>query len=116
VSHIKKLTTCGVIENFSIIINSEKVGFKRFLLRLSFVHYKKIDLIIQYFSRISYVEEINKVIGEYHLEITLHTNTLEHFHAILEDFRTKYSNEIKDYDYFIISKVHTNSCESTIFK
>ena len=116
VSRIKKLIDDGVIENFSILINSEKVGFKRFLLRLSIVHYKKIDSIIQYFSLISYVEEINKVIGEYHLEIILHTNTLEHFHAIIDDFRTKYSDEINDYDYFIISKVYANPCNSRIFK
>ena len=114
--HIKKLIKDGIIENYSIMLDSKKVGFKRFLLRLSFVQYKKIDSIISYFNQISYVEEINKVIGEYHLELILHTNTLEHFHAILEDFRTKYANEIKDYDYFIINKVHMNQGESQVFK
>ena len=116
ISHIKSLVDNEIIKNYSIIIDSEKIGFKRFILCFTFVYYKKIDLIIHHFSLNSYVEEIHKVIGDYHLEIVLHTNTLEHFHAIMEDFRTKYSNDIKDYDYFIINKIHTNPSQSAIFK
>lgn len=115
ISYIKNLLKEGVIKNYSIIIDDEKIGFKRFFIRFTFYNYKKIDHIIHYLSSNSYIEEIYKVIGDYHLEIILHTTTLEHFHAIMEDFRNKYSNDLKDYDYYIISKVYTIPSESLIF-
>jgi DNA-binding Lrp family transcriptional regulator len=115
ISYIKSLLQEGIIKKYSVIIDTEKIGLKRFLIRFTFVDYKKIDHIIQYLSSNSYVEEIYKVIGDYHLEIVLNTNTLEHFHAIMEDIRNKYSNDLKDYDYCIINKVYAIPSESHIF-
>jgi DNA-binding Lrp family transcriptional regulator len=116
ISYINNLNDNNIIKNYSIIIDNERIGFKRFILRLSFIDYKKTDSIIRYFSLNSNILEIYKIIGDYHLEIVLLTNTLEHFHSIIEDFRTKYSNDIKDYEYIIINKVHTISSQSDIFK
>jgi DNA-binding Lrp family transcriptional regulator len=115
ITYIKSLLKEGIIKKYSVIINDEKIGLKRFYIRFTFVDYKKIDHIIHYLSSNSYVEEIYKVIGDYHLEIILNTNTLEHFHAIIEDFRNRYSNDLKDYDYCIINKVYTIPSESLIF-
>jgi len=116
ISHMKNLEEMGAIKQYSLIINNEKIGFKRFILCFTFSDYKKIDSIIHYFSLNSHVEEIHKTIGNYHLEILLHTNTLEHFHAIMHDFRKKYADEIKDCDYFIINKLHMTPNQSDFFK
>ena len=114
--HMKNLERNGIIKQYSISINNKKIGNKRFILCFTFTDYKKIDPIINYFSLNSHVEEIHKTIGNYHLEILLNTNTLEHFHAIMEDFRNKYANEIKDCDYFIINEIYLTPSQSNIFK
>lgn len=115
ITYIKSLREEGFIKKYSVILDEEKIGLKRFLIRFTFADYKKIDPIVQYLSTNSYIEEIYKVIGEYHLEVILHTNTLEHFHAIMQDIRNRYSNDLKDYDYCIINKVNMVPSESRIF-
>jgi DNA-binding Lrp family transcriptional regulator len=115
ISHTKHLLQEEIIKKYSVTLDDEKIGLKRFHIRFTFADYKKIDHIIQYLSSNSYIEEIYKVIGEYHLEIMLHTNTLEHFHAIMEDIRDKYANDLKDYDYCIINKIYMVPSESLIF-
>jgi Lrp/AsnC family transcriptional regulator, leucine-responsive regulatory protein len=115
ISYTKHLLQEEIIKKYSVTLDDEKIGQKRFYIRFTFADYKKIDHIIQYLSSNSYIEEIYKVIGEYHLEIMLHTNTLEHFHAIMEDIRNKYANDLKDYDYCIINKIYMVPSESLIF-
>jgi len=115
ISYTKQLVQEGIIKKYSVTLDEEKIGLKRFLIRFTFADYRKIDHIIQYLRSNSYIEEIYKVIGEYHLEIMLHTNTLEHFHAIMEDIRNRYANDLKDYDYCIINKVYMVPSESLIF-
>lgn len=115
ISYTKHLLQDEIIKKYSVTLDDEKIGLKRFHIRFTFADYKKIDHIIQYLSSNSYIEEIYKVIGEYHLEIMLHTNTLEHFHAIMEDIRNKYANDLKDYDYCIINKIYMVPSESLIF-
>jgi DNA-binding Lrp family transcriptional regulator len=115
ISYTKHLLQEEIIKKYSVTLDDEKIGLKRFHIRFIFADYKKIDHIIQYLISNSYIEEIYKVIGEYHLEIMLHTNTLEHFHAIMEDIRNKYANDLKDYDYCIINKIYMVPSESLIF-
>jgi len=115
ITYIKNLQEEGIIKKYSVILDEEKIGLKRFFIRFTFADYKKIDPIVQYLSTNSYIEEIYRVIGEYHLEVILHTHTLEHFHAIMQDIRNRYSNDLKDYDYCIINKIYMIPSESRIF-
>ncbi len=115
ITYIKNLQEEGIIKKYSVILDEEKIGLKRFFIRFTFADYKKIDPIVQYLSTNSYIEEIYRVIGEYHLEVILHTHTLEHFHAIMQDIRNRYSNDLKDYDYCIINKIYMIPNESRIF-
>jgi DNA-binding Lrp family transcriptional regulator len=115
ISYTKQLLQDGIIKKYTVILNDEKIGLKRFLIRFTFADYREIDHIIQYLRSNSYIEEIYKIIGEYHLEITLHTNTLEHFHAFMEDIRNRYANDLKDYDYCIINKIYMVPSVSQLF-
>jgi len=101
-SRIKKLKKMGIIKRFSININTSILGYKTFLVSLSIINYNKIEEIINHLIKNPFVQEINKIIGNYDIEIMLFSTTLEHFHAIMENLRELFSNDILNYDYLFI--------------
>jgi DNA-binding Lrp family transcriptional regulator len=110
INHISKLIKMGVIQRYSISIDSNKLGFKPFNVNLSLRNYDKKNSIISYLSSIPFIWEIHKAVGGCDLEVSVFTLNFEHFHELMENIRSKFPEDITNYDYLYVTKIHkTNS-------
>jgi len=50
--------------------------------------------------------EIHKAVGGYDLELSVFTLNFEHFHKLMEDIRGKFPDDITNYDYLYVTKMH----------
>jgi DNA-binding Lrp family transcriptional regulator len=115
INHISKLIKIGVIQRYSTSIDVNKLGYKSFIVNLSLRNYTKKNHIIGYLSNIPFIWEIHKAIGGYDLEITLFTTNFEHFYRLMEDLRNMFPEDITNYDYLYVTKLHkTNLLPKTI--
>ena len=115
INHISKLIKIGVIQRYSTSIDVNKLGYKSFIVNLSLRNYTKKNHIIGYLSNIPFIWEIHKAIGGYDLEITLFTTNFEHFYRLMEDLRNVFPEDITNYDYLYVTKLHkTNLLPKTI--
>lgn len=106
INRIKRLIKTGVIQRYSISINSKKLGFKPFNVNLSLRNYDKKNYIISYLNEIPFIWEIHKAVGGYDLELSIFTFNFEHFHKLMEDLRRKFPDDISSYDYLYVTEVH----------
>ena len=109
INRIDKLIKLGVIQSYSIDIETNKLGYKSFLVNLAIRNYEKKNHIISYLSNIPFIYEIHKAIGGCDLELTLFTLNFEHFQRLMEDLRNKFPEDITNYDYLFVSNVHKNN-------
>lgn len=110
INRIKRLTELGIIQRYSITIDTNKLGFKPFNVNLSLRNYDKKNHIINYLSNIPFIWEIHKTVGGNDLELSIFTLNFEHFHKLMEDIRSKFPEDITNYDYLYVTKIHkTNS-------
>ena len=109
-NRIKKLIEMGVIQKYSIDINSNKIGYKSFIVNLSIRNYEKKNHIISYLSNIPFICEIHKAIGGCDLELSLFTLNFEYFHKLMEELRNKFPEDLTNYDYLFITKIHKSNC------
>ncbi len=82
---IDKLVSQGVIKNFSINIDNEKIGKKINAVLLVNCVPEDISKVIQKFEKIQQVEKINKAIGEYDLIIELLCKDINELKEIVEE-------------------------------
>jgi Lrp/AsnC family leucine-responsive transcriptional regulator len=115
-NRIKKLIEMGVIQKYSIDINSNKIGYKSFIVNLSIRNYEKKNYIISYLSNIPFICEIHKTIGGCDLELSLFTLNFEYFHRLMEELRNKFPEDLTNYDYLFITKIHKSNCIPKNFK
>ena len=106
---MKKLIELGVIQRYSITIDTNKLGYKSFVVNLSLRNYDKKNQIINYLNNIPFIWEIHKAIGGCDLELTLFTANFEHFCILMEDLRNKFPDDIINYDYLFVTKVHKSN-------
>jgi DNA-binding Lrp family transcriptional regulator len=106
INRITKLIQLRVIQRYSTTIDTNKLGYKSFIVNLSLRNYNKKNYIINYLSNIPFIWEIHKAIGGCDLELTLFTLNFEHFHKLMEDLRNKFPEDITNYDYLYVTKVH----------
>lgn len=106
INRISKLVKLGIIQRYSITIDTNKLGYKPFNVNLSLRNYDKKNHIINYLSNIPFIWEIHKAIGGCDLEIYVFTLNFEHFHKIMEDLRSKFPDDITNYDYLYVTKAH----------
>jgi len=106
INRINKLVKLGIIQRYSITIDTNKLGYKPFNVNLSLRNYDKKNHIISYLSNIPFIQEIHKSIGGCDLELSIFTLNFEHFHKIMEDIRNKFPEDITNYDYLYVTKVH----------
>jgi Lrp/AsnC family leucine-responsive transcriptional regulator len=106
INRMSKILKLGVIQKYSIEVDTNKLGYKSFIVNLSIRNYEKKNHIIKYLSNIPFINEIHKTIGGYDLELNLFTLNFEHFHKMMEDLRNKFPEDLTNYDYLFISKVH----------
>ena len=106
INRINKLAKLGIIQRYSITIDTTRLGYKPFNVNLSLRNYDKKNYIISYLSNIPFIQEIHKSIGGCDLELSIFTLNFEHFHKIMEDIRNKFPEDITNYDYLYVTKIH----------
>lgn len=106
INRINKLVNLGIIQRYSITIDTNKLGFKPFNVNLSLRNYDKKNYIISYLSNIPFIWEIHKAVGGCDLELSVFTLNFEHFHKLMEDIRNKFPDDITSYDYLYVTKIH----------
>jgi Lrp/AsnC family transcriptional regulator for asnA, asnC and gidA len=105
INRINKLVKLGIIQRYSITIDTNKLGYKPFNVNLSLRNYDKKNHIISYLNNIPFIHEIHKSIGGCDLEITLYATNFEHFYRVMEDLRKKFPDDIANYDYLYVTEV-----------
>ena len=85
INRISKLINLGIVQRYSITINTNKLGFKPFNVNLSLRNYDKKTEIIRYLSNIPFIWEIHKAVGGCDLELSVFTLNFEHFHELMEN-------------------------------
>ncbi len=106
INRIKNLIKIGIIQRYSITIDTNKLGYKPFNVNLSLRNYDKKNYIISYLSNIPFIWDIHKSIGGCDLELSIFTLNFEHFHKIMEDIRNKFPEDIIYYDYLYVTKIY----------
>jgi DNA-binding Lrp family transcriptional regulator len=106
INRINRLINMGIIQRYSITINSNKLGFKPFNVNLSLRNYDKKNVIINHLSNIPFIWEIHKAVGGYDLELSVFTLNFEHFHKLMEDIRSNFPDDITSYDYLYVTDIH----------
>jgi DNA-binding Lrp family transcriptional regulator len=109
INRINKLTTTGIIQRYSTTFDTNKLGYKSFIVNISLRNYNKKSNIISYLSNIPFIWEIHKAIGACDLEITLFTTNFEHFYRLMEDLRNRFPEDITNYDYLYVTQVHKSN-------
>jgi len=102
IRHINELANKGIILNYSIIVDSKKLGYKQFIIYLSINDYNKKEEIIRYLSTISSIGEIYCGLGNWNVELLLLTPSFEHFITLMEKIKNRYIQYIRYYDYVFI--------------
>ena len=82
---IDKLVSMGVIKNFSVAIDNEKIGKKIRALLLVNCYPDAVDKVVQKFGKIPETESISKTIGEYDLVVEMLCGNIEELKGIVED-------------------------------
>ena len=110
INRISKLINMGIIQRYTISVDTNKLGFKPFNVNLSLRNYDKKNYIISYLSNIPFIWDIHKAVGGCDLELSVFTLNFEHFHELMEEIRSKFPEDITNYDYLYVTKIHkTNS-------
>jgi DNA-binding Lrp family transcriptional regulator len=76
INRISNLIKEGIIQRYSISIDTIKLGYKPFNVNLSL------------------------------LELSVFTLNFEHFHKLMENIRNKFPDDITNYDYLYVTKIH----------
>jgi DNA-binding Lrp family transcriptional regulator len=106
INRISKLINMGIIQRYTISVDTNKLGFKPFNVNLSLRNYDKKNYIISYLSNIPFIWDIHKAVGGCDLELSVFTLNFEHFHELMEDIRSKFPEDITSYDYLYVTKIH----------
>ncbi|RLF57622.1 MAG: hypothetical protein DRN27_07435 [Thermoplasmata archaeon] len=106
IAHIKKLKKSNIILKYSINIDTNKLGYKTFIVRLSLRDYEQKNKIIAYLSHNPFIWEIRKAIGNCDIEIVFFSTNFEHFHQMMKTLRNTFPDDINDYDYLYVTKYH----------
>ena len=97
-SRIKKLTEKGVIQNFSLFMNQNKFGYKKYKTLIA-LHRTTKNLKEKIFGFCEMHPNITwaiKTIGKWELEIRSEVKDQEEYQRLLIDMRALFGNEIKD--------------------
>jgi DNA-binding Lrp family transcriptional regulator len=106
INRISRLIKDGIIQRYTISIDAVKLGYKPFNVNLSLRNYEKKNNILNYLSNIPFIWEIHKAVGGYDLELSVFTLNFEHFHKLMEDIRSRFPEDITNYDYLYVIKIH----------
>ncbi len=103
---LKKLMENKIIIGFRTNIDLAKIGFHNYRLNLYLSDHSQKKKIDYYIAQNPYLIYINRAIGHADLEYELHFRNMDEFHKFIDDIKNRFSESIRNYDYFIFKKVH----------
>lgn len=105
-NRITKLIKNKVILGIRPMINLGALGYEWYKLNLYLRDLKRKKQLFYYIQENPHTVHVYNAIGLSDFEIGLEVEDVNQFYAILEDIRQKFSDCIRDYDYFLIFKEH----------
>ncbi|MDP2926315.1 MAG: winged helix-turn-helix transcriptional regulator [Nanoarchaeota archaeon] len=95
---IKRLIRAGIIENFIIVIDMEKLGFQRYMILFELNFDEQEERIISYLSDHKTVHFVAKILGRKNLLVELYCKSIEEFNKSLMEMRNAMVNSLKTYN------------------
>ncbi|MFX0132774.1 MAG: winged helix-turn-helix transcriptional regulator [Candidatus Hodarchaeota archaeon] len=103
---INNLIKLGIIQGFRTNIDISKLGLKYFKVDIFFKEYNQRKKIINYIKYNPNLINIGTTIGFSGLDLSFHLEHLNNLHQIMDDLKRKFPTAIKNYQYFIVSKIY----------
>ncbi len=106
-SRIKKLIDGKIIRNFSILIDWTKIGYQSYIVEINLKNYNKKYEIMNYARQNPNLWFIMGSIGHnIDLEFEFVLDNINQLHEIIKDLSAKFPDSIKNFQYFIMKKIH----------
>jgi len=105
-ARIKKLKDLDVIQGYTINIDHFALDYYIYKANIQLNDYNKRLSIIEYIVKNPALLMIDESAGFVDLELNFIVKDTKQFHQIIEDLKSKFPNNIKDYNYFYIEKFH----------
>lgn len=109
-SRIKRLEKEGVIYDYRISINLEKIGYKFFKSFITLKNDKKISSLLEYCRAHPNIIHVTQILGEWDLEPEFEMESEEKFQQILMEIREKFSEMIQKVEVVNILKEYSYVC------
>lgn len=112
ISRIKKLEKHGIISDYRISINLEKIGYKFFkcFISLKKADKKEIQEFMDYCSSNKNIIHLVECVGDWDLEPEFEVESNQEFYRILSEIREKFSSMIKNIETIDILKEYSYVC------
>ena len=108
INRIKNLEKKGVIQNYFIGLNLEKVGmeFCKAFVYLQNPAKKELDLLVNYCLNHPNVTAISKMVGAWELEIEMEVKNFDEFYKIMNKIKSEFKYVVRSYEAVTIIKEH----------
>jgi len=103
---IKKMKKLGIIQGFRVNIDYTLFGYKHFKVDVYLTNYEKINEIVNYITSNPHLIYIDYTAGLSDLELEFHLQDTNELNKIMKEIVLAFPNTIKNYRYFIFSKIH----------
>jgi DNA-binding Lrp family transcriptional regulator len=107
---LKNLMKSGVIQAFRVGIDISKLGLKHFKVDIHLKEHSQRKYIMSYIKSNPYLVFISTSAGVSDLELEFHLESSDKVDQIMEEISTKFPGIIRNYDYFMVSKIHKVRC------
>jgi DNA-binding Lrp family transcriptional regulator len=105
-TRINNLIKLGIIQGFRTNIDISKLGLKYFKVDIFFKEYTQRKKIINYIKYNPNLINIGTTIGFSGLDLSFHLTHVNDLYQIMDDLKKKFPTTIKNYQYFIVSKIY----------
>lgn len=103
---IKKLAKNRIIKGFRAFYNSNLLNLTHYKVNFNLVDLKRYNELLDFAKENSNIIYVDQTVGNGDFEIELLVESHEKFKEIMQEIKGRFSGIIRDYDYFIYSKVH----------
>jgi Lrp/AsnC family transcriptional regulator for asnA, asnC and gidA len=103
---MKRLIKSGIIIQFDVKIDWNKLDYQYFKIDFYLKEYSKINQIIKYIEKNPNLAYVDYTVGYADLELELYLNNTNQLRQIAEDLSKNFPGAIKNYTYFTTIKAH----------
>lgn len=103
---LKRLTRSGIIIQFDVKIDWNKLDYQYFKIDFYLKEYSKINQIIKYIEKNPNLAYVDYTVGYADLELEFYLNNTNQLRQIAEDLSKNFPGAIKNYTYFTTIKAH----------